>query len=125
MLTEADIEQITRRVVIAYRPVAVGIFGSYATGTATPRSDLDLLVIRDPAGAVHADERAVRRLLFDVLHPLDVQVFTPAEFEESAPEYQSFAWIIARHARLYHWSPSADYLLPPLTERSSMSTSKR
>jgi predicted nucleotidyltransferase len=90
MLTETDIARIAGQVAAAYRPVAVGIFGSYATGTATGRSDPDLFVIRKPGTAFPADTFAVRRLLFDVLHPIDVQVFDPAEFEETAYEYQSF-----------------------------------
>jgi predicted nucleotidyltransferase len=117
VLTEADIERIARRVAAACQPVAAGIFGSYATGRATARSDLDLLVIRSPGAAVRVDAYAVRRLLFDVLHPLDVQVFSPAEFEDSARNYQSFTWVIARQARLYHWSPDADALVPSLASR--------
>lgn len=114
MLTETDIARIAERVAAAYRPVAVGIFGSYATGTATGRSDLDLFVIRKPGMAFPADIFAVRRLIFDVIHPVDVQVFNPAEFEESAREYQSFTWIIARQARIYHWAADAEGLVPSL-----------
>jgi hypothetical protein len=68
----------------------------------------------------HGSERpaarnlAVRRLLFDVLHPLDIHVFTPAEFEETAYEYLSFTWVIARQARLYHWSDDAARQVPSL-----------
>ena len=102
MLTDGDIRRIAERIATAYLPVAVGTFGSYAIGSATPRSDLDLFVIRRPGGAPPADGRAVHRLLFDVIHPVDVQVFHAAEFEESVYDYQSFNWVIARQARLYH-----------------------
>src|SRR5215510_3498997 len=114
MLTETDIARIAGRVAAAYRPVAMGIFDSYATGTASGRSDLDLVVIRKPGSAFPADTFAVRRLSFDVLHPIDVQVFDPAEFEESAYEYQSFTWVIARRAstigmlRLSEWDAEAE-----------------
>jgi len=97
MLTETDNARIAGRVAAAYRPVsrrslwllreaplpaaATSTFRDQETGTAFP-----------------ADIFAVRRLLFDVLHPIDVQVFDPAEFEESAYEYQSFTWVIARRA---------------------------
>jgi len=121
MLTETDIARIAGRVAAAYRPVAVGIFGSYATGTATGRSDLDLFVIRKPGPAFPADSFAVRRLLFDVLHPIDVQVFDPAEFEESAYEDQSFTWVIVRQARLYHWDAEAGRAVPSLATRTAAS----
>ena len=117
MLTEADISRIAARVAVAYQPLAVGVFGSYATGTATSRSDLDLLVITKPGGAVAVDSRAVRRLLFDVLHPVDVQVLDPAEFEQTVRDYQSFAWVIVRQARLYHWDLEAYQVLPSLASR--------
>ena len=77
MLTEGDIRRIAGRIADAYRPLAVGIFGSYAIGRATDRSDLDLFIISRTRGALAVHPRAVRRLLFDVLHPLDVLVFTP------------------------------------------------
>jgi predicted nucleotidyltransferase len=118
MLTETDIERIARRIAAAYQPVAVGIVGSYATGRATARSDLDVLVVRNPRGAVWVDVSAVRRLLFDVIHPLDVLVYSPAEFEESAGKHLSFTWTIARQARLYHCAADAGRLVPSLVAQS-------
>jgi predicted nucleotidyltransferase len=114
VLTETDIERIALRIAAAYQPVAVGVVGSYATGSATARSDLDLLVVRNPRGAVWVDASAVRRLLFDVLHPLDVLVYSPAEFEESAAKHLSFTWTIARQARLYYRAADAGSLVPSL-----------
>ena len=57
--------------------------------------------------------------LFGVLHPLDVHVFTPEEFEETACEVLSFAWVIVRQARLYHWTEAAARLVPSLKPSSS------
>lgn len=119
MLTEGDIRRIAERIAGAYRPHVVGTFGSYAIGTSTGRSDLDLFVIRRNHGALAVDARAVHRLLFGVLYPLDVHVFTPAEFEESAYEYQSFTWVIARQARLYHWDGEAEQAVPSLAPRAA------
>ena len=85
----------------------VGIFGSYAIGTARAGSDLDLFVIKDSAERPVARRRAIERVLFGVLHPLDIHVFTPEEFEEAAYEALSFAWVIARQARIYHATEEA------------------
>jgi predicted nucleotidyltransferase len=95
-------------------PLAVGVFGSYAVGTAQTRSDLDLFVIKDSAQRPTARRMAIRRVLFGVLHPIDVHVFTPAEFEDEAYETLSFAWVIARQARLYHWTEEAKQRVPSL-----------
>jgi len=117
MLTENDIGRLAARIADAYRPLVVGTFGSYATGSVTSRSDLDIFMITGASGSAARDPRAVRRLLFHVLYPLDVHVFTPAEFEESAYEYQSFTWVIAQQARLYHWDREAEQAVPSLRPR--------
>jgi predicted nucleotidyltransferase len=118
MLTEADIRRITDRIVTGYGPIVVGTFGSYATGLARPKSDLDLFVIKSTVERSSARRRAVQRLLFNVLHPLDVHVFTPEEFEETAKEELSFTWIIARQAHVYYWKAGCEHLVPSLCARS-------
>jgi predicted nucleotidyltransferase len=118
MLTENDIARISLRIVQAYAPLAVGTFGSYAIGSASDRSDLDLFLIRETYERPVARARAVQRLLFGVLHPLDVHVFTPDEFEETTYEVLSFTWVIARQARLYHWTDAAARLVPSLQARA-------
>jgi predicted nucleotidyltransferase len=117
MLTENDIQRIVGRVVSGYGPLVVGTFGSYAVGMARPSSDLDLFAIkatREPAGV---RRRAIARLLFGVMHPLDLHVFTPEEFQGAVDEELSFEWLIARQARIYHWSAEAERLVPSLTAR--------
>jgi ABC-type branched-subunit amino acid transport system substrate-binding protein len=72
MLSDDDIARIADRIVARQAPLVVGTFGSYATGTARAGSDLDLFVINDDAARPVARRRAIERLLFSVLHPLDV-----------------------------------------------------
>ena len=119
MLTESDIARISRRIAVACNPLAVGIFGSYAIGSAHDGSDLDLFVIRQTSDRPAARARAVHRLLFGVLHPLDVHVFTPREFESTVYEELSFTWIIVRQARLYHWTDEAARAVPSLRPRAA------
>jgi predicted nucleotidyltransferase len=115
MLTENDIDRIADKIVKGYAPLAVGTFGSYATGSARDRSDLDLFVIKQTPDSRAA--KIVRRLLFDVIHPVDAHVFTPEEFEDTVHEELSFTWVIARQARLYYWTQEAANLVPSLTSR--------
>ena len=119
MLTENDIVRISARVVRCCAPLAVGTFGSYAVGTAKARSDLDLFVISKTGGALAPRVLAVRRLLFGILHPLDIFVFTPQEFEGSVYDEQSFTWIIVQQARLYHWADEAESLVPSLFSKAA------
>jgi predicted nucleotidyltransferase len=119
MLTDNDVARISGRITQHLAPLVVGVFGSYAIGSARESSDLDLFVIKHCAEPPGARKRAVRRLLIDVLHPLDIHVFTPEEFEETAYEYLSFTWVIARQARLYYWSDDAARQVPALLPRWS------
>jgi hypothetical protein len=59
-------------------------------------------VIKDGAEPPLVRRRAIERILFSVLHPLDIHVFTPEEFEETVYEALSFAWVIVRQARIWH-----------------------
>lgn len=118
MLTESDIARISGRIVDVYSPLAVGTFGSYAIGSPREKSDLDLFVIKRTAQLPGASTQAVRRLLVSVFHPMDIRVFTPVEFERTVYDYLSFTWVVARQARLYHWTEEAALLVPSLLPRS-------
>ena len=118
MLTDNDIVRISARIVRGCAPLALGTFGSYAVGTPKAHSDLDLFVISKTGGGLGSRVLTVRRLLFGILHPLDVFVFTPVEFEASAYQPQSFTWIISKQARIYHWTEQATLLVPSLASKA-------
>jgi predicted nucleotidyltransferase len=118
MLTESDIARISGRIADTYAPLAMGTFGSYAIGSAREKSDLDLFVIKRISQRPEATVRAVRRLLVGVFHPMDIRVFTAYEFEGTVYEYLSFTWVVARQARLYHWTEEAAFLVPSLLPRA-------
>jgi predicted nucleotidyltransferase len=118
MLSENDIARIAERIARNLNPFAVGIFGSYAIGTAHERSDLDLFVIKEGREPHGMRQHAVRRQLFHVLQRVDIQVFSPTEFEEAARERMSFAWIIVRQARIYYWTEEAQRRMPLLAAKA-------
>ena len=114
MLSDDDIARSAERIARRCAPLGVGTFGSYAIGTPCEQSDLDLFVIRNSTGQLLVTERTIRRILFGVLHPLDIHVFTPEGFEETAYEPLSFTWVIARQARLYYATNEAKRMVPSL-----------
>ncbi len=80
MITEAQIQAVVARIVEGYAPDRIILFGSYAYGTPTEDSDLDLLVVKSNIGQERQErELAVRRLLRGAGVPMDVLVRTPAE----------------------------------------------
>jgi|SRR5450755_1814169 predicted nucleotidyltransferase len=117
MLGEGDIRRIVSRIADGYGPLLVGTFGSYAIGTAREGSDLDIFVIKRTPQPRSARVHHVRRLLFGVLHPLDIHVFEPHEFEATVYEPLSFTWVIARQAQIWHAHREAETQLPSLRER--------
>ena len=84
-----EIAQLTARIVEAERPDKVILFGSYASGTATESSDIDLLVIsRSTLSRREREVRLTRRLFGSMvrriawLPPYDLFVLTPEELDE-------------------------------------------
>lgn len=76
------LREIVRRLVEAYRPERVYLFGSHARGEAGPDSDYDLLVVVPDAAP---SERRRSRLAYEVLwgtgQAADVLVWTREAFE--------------------------------------------
>lgn len=70
------------RLVRALDPERILLFGSFATGTAGRRSDLDLLVVWDTELSPVARIGHILELLSDAPRPIDVVVYTPREFAE-------------------------------------------
>lgn len=81
MVTEAQMQQIVERIVAGYQPDRIILFGSYAYGTPTEDSDVDLLVIKA------ADERTQLERIVDITMlfnrtgapPMDVLVLNSRE----------------------------------------------
>jgi predicted nucleotidyltransferase len=85
-----QIAELTTRIVEAEGPEKIILFGSYASGTATESSDIDLLVIS--RSTLSRPEREVRltRQLFGSGVPYDLLVLTPEEVEERLRRNGSF-----------------------------------
>jgi predicted nucleotidyltransferase len=90
MYTTDEIDNLVRRIVARIQPQKVIIFGSYAKGTATIKSDLDIFVIKemDLPMANRADD--LNPMLSHLLIPVDVHIYTPQEVEEYGKEQFSF-----------------------------------
>lgn len=81
MVTQKQINEITRRIIENFKPEKIILFGSYANGTPTEDSDLDLLIIKDSELPARIQNRKVRKILTDLKIPVDVIVKTAKEFE--------------------------------------------
>lgn len=101
--SDAALNEIVRRLVEAYEPLQVYLFGSKARGEAGPDSDYDLLVVvPDDAPA----ERRRSRLAYEVLRgtgiAVDVLVYTRSYFEPRRSLKASLPGTVLREGRLLH-----------------------
>lgn len=90
MLTQAEIKQLVQRIVDYIHPGKVILFGSYAKGSASIKSDLDLLVIKATPLPLPRRAAELTPFLSNSLVPVDVHIYTPEEVEEYTQEKFSF-----------------------------------
>jgi len=104
-VTEDKLTEILRRLVEAYEPERIYLFGSYARGDPGPDSDYDLLVIV-PASAPSELRRS--RLAYEVLRgtgtAADVLVWTRESFESRVHLKASFPATVLREGKLLYAS---------------------
>jgi predicted nucleotidyltransferase len=81
MIEMEKIEGFVQRLVKAYEPEQVILFGSYATGTATQDSDVDLLVVM-PCEPPFARKSAEMRTTLKADFPLDLIVRSPEKLAQ-------------------------------------------
>jgi predicted nucleotidyltransferase len=78
MISRGEIQAFVNDVVRQFRPSVVILFGSYAYGTPTKDSDVDLLIVMPHRGS--SAEAATRiRLACPRAFPMDLIVRTPGE----------------------------------------------
>ena len=85
MISEEQIQAIVQRIVDGYAPDQIILFGSYAYGTPTEDSDLDLLIIKQGAEKKSIErDLTIRHLLWGgEMPPMDIFVRTPQELTDA------------------------------------------
>ena len=102
---EPPIEEIIRKIVEAFQPRRIVMFGSRARGDTRPDSDLDLMVEME----TH-DPPAQRVWAIDALFGLrrwamDLVVYTPREVEEQRQYRNSLVRIIESEGKVLYEQP--------------------
>jgi predicted nucleotidyltransferase len=81
MNIEPFISKAVKTIIDEFNPYRIILLGSYAYGTPTPDSDLDLLIVMDTDEKPHKRAVPVRKALKHLGIPKDIIVKTPEEFE--------------------------------------------
>ena len=78
MIPPGSIEHLADEIARRFHPRRIVLFGSYATGTATEDSDVDLLIVMPHRGPDYETASRIR-LVLDVPFPMDILVRSPVE----------------------------------------------
>jgi len=103
MINKETIEEVKNRLVKAYNPIAIYLFGSYAWGSPTEDSDLDILIVVDKS-----DEKSYKRPLqgYDVLYGMDISkdiiVYTKEEFENKSNNITTLIYKIKKEGKVLY-----------------------
>jgi predicted nucleotidyltransferase len=89
-VTPGFLREITQKVVQAFRPKNIILFGSYAYGNPTSDSDLDLLVVMETRDRPAERIRKVSDLFDPRPLPMDFIVLTPAEMRHRLSGFDPF-----------------------------------
>ena len=105
MLIGTDsIQKVVAQIVQEFRPERVILFGSYASGTPTPGSDVDLLVVMPCEG------KETRKAI-EILHsiapkiPIDLLVRTPERLEQRLTWNDFFLHEVMEKGQLLYEAP--------------------
>lgn len=78
-LVEKKIDRMVRRIAERFKPEKIILFGSHATGSAGPDSDVDLLVVLNVKGSKRRVAVKIYQTLAGMGVPKDIIVVTPEE----------------------------------------------
>lgn len=103
MINKKVIDEVKNRLVKTYNPLAIYLFGSYAWGTPTKDSDLDLLII-----VKESDEKSYKRpnsgqrALFGLGISKDLIIYTKEEFDRYATDVTTLCHKVEKDGRLIY-----------------------
>lgn len=102
MVTKQQIDEIVKRIADNYHHEKIVLFGSYAYGTPTEDSDLDLLIIKDTELPRHKRGREVRKYLRGLKIAVDLLVYTKKEVEEWCDVNTAFITTVMGKGKVLH-----------------------
>lgn len=110
LISKSKIEEATARLVMAYQPEAIYLFGSYAWGVPNEDSDLDFfIVLKDDAEMAWDAFRIANRAMYAISfpYPVDVLVNKHQSFEQRAEHPSSLEFKIKKEGILLHDNSNA------------------
>ena len=95
-------KKVVERIVAVAKPDRIILFGSAATGSVTPDSDLDLLVLERGIGSQRQESARLREALGDLGVPVDVFAMESERFEETKGVIGGLAYPANKYGRVIY-----------------------
>ncbi len=103
MITPEIIEEVKKRLVAAYKPLEIYLFGSYAWGSPTEDSDLDLLiVVKESSQKRYMRSFEASDVLQDLVIPKDIIVYTKEEFDQRMHDKTTLCYKIKTEGKVIY-----------------------
>jgi predicted nucleotidyltransferase len=102
IVIEQWLPEAVERIRATVHPEQIVLFGSYAHGTPTPDSDVDLLVILDAPGTRAERYQTIAAALRPRRFAVDLIVRTPAEVARARARGNAFIQAILDHGRILY-----------------------
>ncbi len=103
MINQEVIDEVKKRLVKTYNPLAIYLFGSYAWGTPNEESDLDLLIIIEKSEEKSYDRPVSgHRALFGLCISKDIIIYTKAEFDRHCIDTTTLCHTIEKNGKLLY-----------------------
>ena len=90
MLNQKEINKIASKIRDKIKPQKIYLFGSYASGKATEKSDLDLLIVDDSNRNKNSLALEISKMLFPRKFGLELIVTSPSDLQKKQQLNLSF-----------------------------------
>jgi len=124
MVAYEQILKLGKQIATEFAPERISLFGSYAYGTPTEDSDIDLLVVMPFKGRRHKEALAIRRRLPPYL-PLDLVVRTPKELRQRLQWGDYFLHEIMEKGKVLYEAAHDPRFLPVVRNATWLVASRR
>jgi uncharacterized protein len=103
MVTESQIQTLVNEIAEGYQPEKIYLFGSYANGTPTADSDIDLFIIKDTSK--RRKDRTIELLNNLKTYPdsgVDFIIYTPEELQQVQDDVVNIAQEAVKTGKLLY-----------------------
>lgn len=102
MVTQEQIQELVNEIAEGYQPEKIYLFGSYANGTPTVDSDIDLFIVKDTNAKWNERTKEIRKILRKYLYPFDIIIYTPLELENAMKKVMNIGKIAVNNGKLMY-----------------------